>query len=70
MRHKFIHHVLRTVYNGSVRFGDISGIDLTWDGSFSAVDIYRNSTGDFDISDTVVSGITANNYAVGLSVMQ
>jgi hypothetical protein len=43
---------------------DISGIDLTWDGSFSAVDIYRNSTGDFDISDTVVSGITANNYAV------
>lgn len=43
---------------------DISGINLTWDGSYSAVDIYRNLTGDFDISDTIVSGITANTYAV------
>jgi hypothetical protein len=35
----------------------------------SAVDIYRNSTGDFDISDTVVSGITANNTVTDLSVI-
>jgi hypothetical protein len=33
------------------------------------VDIYRNSTGDFDISDTVVSGITANYAVADLSVI-
>jgi hypothetical protein len=64
MRPKFTTYYEPYITDLSASATDISGIDLTWDGSFSAVDIYRNSTGDFDISDTVVSGITANNYAV------
>lgn len=43
---------------------DISSINLEFDGSYSSVDIYRNLTGIFDISDTIISGIIENMYTI------